>query len=296
MKVFVCEPIHEKAMEYLKEHAEVLSDWKDIGEADAVIQRTFMLDKTLLDKMPNLKRISVHGTGTDSIDMKEVDKRGIVVTTTPGENARSVAELAMTFILALGKKIVIGDRKLQKGEPLINGDFSLRGIELFGKKLGLLGVGDIGCILAQLGHAFGMEIYGFSAHGYTEKYEQFHIKPCSSLEELLQEADFLNISIPLNDSTRGMIGEKELALMKKSACLINTARGEIVQENALYEALKNGTIAGAACDVFKKEPPVKKENPLLTLDNFIATPHIGANTDEALYRVGMKAVKNVLVS
>lgn len=293
MKVFVCEHIHEKAIEYLAEHAEVLSKWEDIGKADAIIRRNFVIDKELLDKMPHLKNISIHGTGTDGVDLEEAKRKGIIVTTTPGENARSVAELAVTLMLALSKKLIHADRGLQKDKVFDTADISLCGIELSGKTLGLLGVGNIGGMVADMAKAFGMEVYGFSRNIQAEAYEKHKILPCRSLEELLKKADVLNISIPLNENTKGMIGEKELAFMKKSAFLINTARGEIVQEKALYRALKEGGIAGAACDVFQKEPPVKRENPLLTLDNFIATPHIGANTEEALYRVGMKAVQNI---
>ncbi len=293
MKVFVCEPIHEKVMEYLAERAEVLSKWEEIEKADAVIRRNFVMDKELLDKMPNLRKISIHGTGTDGVDLEEAKRRGIIVLSTPGENARSVAELAIMLMLALSKKLVYVDRKLQEGKTFDVADSSLCGMELCGKTLGLLGVGNIGGMVADMAKAFDMKVYGFSRNTQVESYEKHNIVPCRSLKELLEKADFLNISIPLNESTKGLIGEKELAHMKESALLINTARGEIVQERALYRALKDGVIAGAASDVFKKEPPVKGENALLALDNFIATPHIGANTDEALYRVGMKAVKNL---
>lgn len=292
MKVFVCEPIHEKAMEYLKERAEILTNWEELERADAVIRRNFVIDKAFLDKAPCLKLISVHGSGTDGIDLEEADRRGITVTTAPGENARSVAELALTLMLALSKRIVCADRRLRAGIPTEAADRALQGSELYGKKLGILGVGNIGCITAELAGAFGMEVYGFSRHPQAAGYKEHRIQPCESLTELLEKADVLHISLPLTEATCGMIGEKELALMKPNAFLVNTARGAVVDERALYEALQNGVIAGAASDVFCEEPPTK-EHPLLSLPNFIATPHIGANTEEALYRVGMRAICNL---
>lgn len=288
--IYICEPIHEKAYEYLEKRADILCREEEIADAWGVLTRNLKLDKKTLDKMPKLKRISVHGTGTDGVDMEEAARRGIVVTTTPGINARSVAELSAGLLLCLGRKIVCADRRLQAGAALQTADRTLQGMELYGKTLGLIGTGNIGLCLAEIMQGFGMKVMGLARDGKkkTEK-----IDWAESLEELLAGADVINVAVPLQKSTEKMLGEKEFSLMKQGALLINVSRGGVVDEKALFEALQTGKIAGAASDVFTQEPPRKKDNPLLGLDNFIGTPHIGANTEEALYRVGMKAVENL---
>lgn len=288
--IFLCEPIHKSAYEYLAKHAHILKAEEEMPLAQGVLTRNLVLDKETLAKMPNLKRISVHGTGTDGIAMEEAEKRGIVVTTTPGENARSVAELSAGLILSLSKRIVSADRRLQEGKTVRTADSSLRGMELYGKNLGLIGTGNIGMHLAEIMQGFGMKAYGVLRN---KKNRSEKIEWLESLEELLAISDVINIAVPLNEATKGMLGGREFSLMKRKALLVNVARGGIVDETALYEALKTGKLAGAASDVFATEPPSKANTPLLQQDNFIATPHIGANTEEALARVGQKAVENL---
>lgn len=290
MKVFLCESIHPAALKRLQERAELISDWADIGEADAIINRNLKLPEEVLRRCENLKVIAIHGTGCDGIDMAYCAGHGITVLYVPYENADSVAELIVALTLTLLRNLHLADRLLLSGAPLTTAPPELFGGELAGKTVGLVGTGDIARRAARIfREGFRAEVIGFSPSLSEEKAARLGIGFCPSLTDLLRRADIVSIGTHLTASTANLIGEKELALMKPSAILINTARGGIVDEAALCAALRAGTIAAAACDVFALEPP-SRENPLVGLPNFMATPHLGANTDEALRRVGVKMV------
>lgn len=294
MKVFLCEFIHPEARKHLEMNAEIISDWDSINEVDAIINRNLQITKEIMDKACNLKVIAIHGTGTDGVDMEEAKKRGIYVFSTPHQNADSVAEFIVGLVLSLTRKISLAGKLIGTGKKIDNAPAELKGIELNKKTFGLVGTGDIALRAAKImKYGFGMKIIGCSRSLTKEKAEALEIEYCESLNEVLRKADIINIGVSLNDSTINMINSENIKMMKKGAYLINTSRGKVIDEIALYEALKNNDIAGAACDVFINEPPTL-DNPLLSLDNFIATPHIGANTDEALYRVGMEVVKGIL--
>lgn len=294
MKVFLCEFIHSEARKYLEMNAEIISDWNKINEVDAIINRNLQITKETMDKAKNLKAIAIHGTGIDGVDMDEAKKRGIHVFSTPHQNADSVAELIVGLTLSLTRKISLAGKLIGEGREIDNAPSELKGIELRQKTFGLIGVGDIAIRAAKImKYGFGMNVIGYSRSLTKEKAKELEIEYCSSIEEVLRSSDIVNIGVPLNNSTVNMINNEKIKLMKKTAYLINTSRGKVVDEKALYNALKNKHIAGAACDVFVTEPPTL-DNPLLSLNNFVATPHIGANTDEALYRVGMAVVKGIL--
>ena len=293
MKVFLCENIHRDALALLKTRAEVVSDWKRIGEVDAAIDRNYQLDEQLLSQMKNLKAVAIHGTGTDGVDLKYCDEHGIKVFNVPHQNADSVAEHIVALSLALMRKIHLADRLVCSGAEIANAPPELMGSELSGKTLGLIGTGDIAMRAARIMRdGFRVKVIGWSRSLTPEKARLLGIEYCADKHEVLKNADIVSIGVSLNDETTDLIGEREFECMKSSAILINTARGAIVNADALYKALTSGRIAGAACDVFKVEPPTP-DNPLVGLDNFIATPHIGANTDEALRRVGMKTVEGI---
>lgn len=293
MKVFLCENIHRDALALLKTRAEVVSDWARIGEVDAAINRNYQLDEQLLSQMKSLKAVAIHGTGTDGVDLKYCDEHGIKVFNVPHQNADSVAELIVSLSLALMRKIHLADRLVCSNAPIANAPPELMGSELSGKTLGLIGTGDIAMRAARMMRdGFRVKVMGWSRSLTPEKAQLLGIEYCADKHEVLKNADVVNIGVSLNDETIDLIGEREFENMKSSAILINTARGAIVNADALYRALTSGKIAGAACDVFKVEPPTP-DNPLVGLDNFIATPHIGANTDEALRRVGMKTVEGI---
>ena len=292
MKVFLCETIHPKAYEPLAAKAEIISDWERMGEVDALINRNLHIGKAEMDKMPNLKIVAIHGTGTDGLDLPEARKRGIEAVYAPHMNANAVAELAVGLTLALGRKIVYARQIIDAGRQN-DGMALLKGFELRGKTFGILGAGDIARRSALIMRdGFGMKVIAWSRSMTPEKAAELGFEYAPSKEYLLENSDVVSLGLPLNEETRGMIGAEQLALMKPTACLVNTARGALVDEEALYAALKEGRLAGAASDVFCQEPPTK-EHPLLSLPNFVATPHIGANTDEALYTVGMACVDQI---
>ena len=293
MKVFLCESIHPKALALLKSRAEIVSDWNDLGEVEAIINRNLKLPREVLGKAPNLKVIAVHGTGSDGIDLEYCDAHGITILYVPYQNADSVAELIVTFALSLLRKIPLADRMVTSGTAKVNAPPELFGAELRGKTVGLIGVGDIARRAAKIFiHGFGCKVIGYGPHFTAEKATELGMEACASVEDVLRQADIISLGVHLSDSTANLINRNNLALCKPTAVLVNTSRGGVVDEAALYEALKEGKIAAAACDVWRSEPPTL-DNPLVGLPNVLATPHLGANTDEALERVGVRMVEEI---
>ena len=303
MKVFVCETIHGKAVELLKANGEIVADWNRIGEVDALISRAIHVGPEEMDKMQNLKVIAVHGTGTDDIDLVEAKKRGIRVVYAPHLNANAVAELTVGLMLSVCRKIVEARNVINgfggaggktDSERQSEAQALLRGTELRGKTCGLIGFGAIATKVADIVRlGFGMDVVAYSPSLTDERAAVHGSRRMETVEAVLKEADVVCLSLPLTEATRGMISKERLELMMDGAILVNTSRGPLVDEMALYEALKSGKLAGAACDVFCEGFP-KVGNPLLELSNFVATPHIGANTEDALYTVGMACAEQIL--
>lgn len=292
-KVLVCEPIHPAALEKIKQFADILPSYDKLAEADAIVNRNLSLTREELQKAKNLKVIGIHGTGTDGVDLEAAYEQSIQVFNVPSQNAESVAELIVCQILMLARKIHPIQKKLMTGTPLSNTPAEFYGMELRGKTFGMLGVGEIAKRTCQiLTEGFGMRAAGYSRSLTPELAEKYGITYCSSTEELLRQSDVVSVGLALCKETEGWVGRLEFDQMKPTALFINTARGKLVDEKALYAALRSGKIAGAACDVFECEPPTEL-NPLLSLPNFIATPHIGAHTEEALYRVGMAVAEGI---
>ncbi len=258
-----------------------------IAPFEALIFGLEPLTERVFEKARNLKVVSKHGVGVDNVDIDAATKRGIVVANAPGSNENAVAELAVSFLFLLARHVVQLHESLQKKqwEKMV-------GIELEGKTLGVVGTGRIGKRVAKKAMALGMQVLGYDIVHDQElsSYLQFQYV---SLERLLRESDFVTLHLPLGEETRKLIDRKKLALMKETAFLINTARGGIVDEEALYEILKEGKIAGAALDVFSQEPPFN--NPILKLPNVITTPHIGADTKEAVKNMDEVSAKNVIL-
>lgn len=293
IKVFLCEHIHPQARKYLEGFAEIVDDWGRLCEADAIINRNLNLNSMILTKAEKLKVIAVHGTGLDGVDLEATKKRGIEVFSTPHMNTDSVAELIVTLVLALERNINSAVRLIDSGEEYPNSPAFLMGNEIGGKVLGLIGTGEIARRAAFiLKNGFGMKVCAWSRSFNEKKASELGYDYCESIEAVFEKADIINIGMALTPDTEGIIDYNKLCHAKKDAILINTARGRLIKEEDLVKALSNKILAGAACDVFASEPPMK-DNPLLKFDRFIATPHIGANTDEALYRVGMAAVKGI---
>ena len=240
----------------------------------------------VLENAPDLKVISAHGVGVDHIDLDAAVERGITVTNCPGANAASVADLTIGLMIAVARKIPLAEKNLRQ-----DAWGRILGSELFQKTLGVVGLGHIGLGVAKRALGFEMSILVYDPC-VAEIPQGFPHMRFASFEDVLRYSDYVSLHTPLNDATLNMIGAAELAAMKKEAYLINTARGGLVDEQALYEALYNRQIAGAALDCFMNEPPT--DSPLLELDNIVMTPHIGMHTNESIERVGMLAAQNVV--
>jgi len=258
-----------------------------IAEADAVIVGVDPLDREVLEKAPRLKVIAKYGVGTDNIDMRFAQERGIKVTTTAGANTEAVADYAFALMLAAARRVLPIDKACREG------DWTKRtAVDVNGRTLGLIGLGQIGKAVVRRAKGFGMQVLAYDAVRDEAFASAAGVRYAESVHDLLREADFVSLHVPLTDETRHMIGERELRLMKPTAVLINTARGGLVEEDALCEALKNGIIWGAGIDVFEKEPPDNPE--LLSLDRLVIGSHCAASTVQAVDKMGVMASRQVL--
>ncbi len=244
-------------------------------DADGVIVGVELVDKTYIDAHPRLKAVVKFGVGTDNIDVEYCKEKGIFVGRTVGSNARSVAETAISFIIADSKNLYESISNTRE-----QGWAKMTGYEILGKTIGIVGFGAIGKHVARMAYGLGMNVLAYDAFGIDKDVAASLNVTVAEMSDLIEQSDFLSLHVPLTKETKDMISSAELAKMKKNAVLINTARGGIVNEADLYEALKNGVIKAAYFDVFSSEPPAKDE-PLLTLPNFYLTPHIASRSEEA---------------
>lgn len=235
---------------------------------------------------PTLKIIAKYGVGYENIDIAAARSQGVAVTITPGANTKSVAELTLALMLTAARRITEMDRSVRQGCCQ-----RLTGCELAGKVLGIIGLGNIGSEVAKRAAAFDMNIIAYDVLPRFTLRQQYGVR-YKSLTEVLTEADFLSLHTPSTPETAGIINKTTLALMKKSAILINTARSDLIEETDLYDALKSGSLAAAGLDTFADQPPGGSR--LLTLDNIVFTPHAGANTHEAVRRMGISAAEEVI--
>ena len=258
-----------------------------IRNADAIIVGTTPITGEMLKKS-KIKIIAKHGVGVDNIDLQVATELGIPVTITLGANTPSVAELALTFILALSRNIVAAHCEVFQKQSWPN----VVGMEIGGKALGLLGFGNIARQLSKMAICLGMKVMAHDPFVSRDDIARTGVTP-AEFDEIFEKADFVSVHVPLTSETRNLIGERELKSMKRTSFLINTARGHIVNEEALAKALKEKWIAGAALDVFANEP-LNPESPLFECQNIIVTPHIGAHTKEAIYRMNMMAAQTIV--
>ena len=295
MSVYLSEYIDPTCRAKLEEAYEVVDNFDKPEEIEAIILRVFPVDAELMDKLPNLKIISKHGVGCNTIDIDAAKERGIIVTNTPGANANSVAELIVGLMLDICRNITVADRKSQAGEFDSIAPASMTGIELTGKTLGLIGAGNIARIVAKiLAGGFDAKVIAYDPYMPKEAMESFGYEKVETVAEIIERSDIVNVSVPLTPETKDLIAGDMFDKFKKSAILVNAARGGIVNEADLYDALKAGKLRAAACDAFVNEPPTADNTNLYELDNFIGTPHIGAGTEEALIRMGEESVANVI--
>ncbi|RIK38040.1 MAG: hypothetical protein DCC58_17195 [Chloroflexi bacterium] len=243
--------------------------------------------EAVLAALPDLKLISVLGTGIDNIDLSACTRHGVAVTNTPGCSTSGVAELTIGLMLSVARTIPISDRGIRAGEWRHRHNFELKG-----KTLGVLGLGLIGSEVARLAQAFGMRVIAWSFTNDPARATRLGVE-LVALEDLLRRADIVTVHLRNSEQARGLIGAEQLALMRPSAILINTGRGAIVDQAALYEALRDKRIAGAGLDVFVNEP-LPGDDPLTSLENVVLTPHIGAATVEAAVQLAKAPVDNII--
>jgi len=237
-----------------------------IKDADALIVGIEKITSVVLDQAKRLKVIAKHGAGVDNIDLDAAAKKNIIVTNAPGANRHAVADMVFGLFLSVARSIPLANREMKKNHwP------RYVGTEIYQKKLGVIGTGKIGKEVIRRAKGFNMKTLCYDLYP-SEEIERKGLGKYVSLQELIKESDFITIHTDLNKDSESLIGKSEFLLMKRTAFLVNTARGGIIDEDALYQALKNGEIKGAALDVFEKEPLL--ESPLLDLPNFVATPPI----------------------
>ncbi len=297
MKVLIASDIADDAVSLLQEHFVVDSAIgldevelaRKVHDYDVLVVRSKpKVTKKILENASKLKIVARAGVGLDNIDLETCKKRGISVINSPTALSESVAELVFAMMLSFERNIVRSDNSMKEGSWIKK---ELKGRELFGKTIGIVGFGRIGSHIAMIANGFRMKVIGYDINWSEELGSKMQAE-YASFEDLLRKSDYVTLHVPLIPQTRGMISKDELSMMKDSALLINTARGGVVDEKALYEALKSGTIRGACLDVFENEPPTG--SPLLTLDSVLLTPHLGASTNEAQNRAGVIVAEKII--
>lgn len=262
---------------------------RDVADCDGILIRTAPVTASVLEAGGRLKVVSRHGVGVDNIDLPKATELGIWVTFAPESNAQTVAEYVIGTIIALARNLVRCDRAVRSG----NWDFRdrLPGYDLAEKTLGIVGFGKIGRLVAKKAvMGLDMKVLAYDPYLKPEQFDRF--VTTAGWEEIFTASDFITLHVPGNAATKNLVGKREFSLMKKTAYLINAARGEIVNEADLVAALRQGTIAAAALDVYSQEPP-PPDHPLFALDNVILTPHNAALTRECMVRMALHAAQGI---
>jgi D-3-phosphoglycerate dehydrogenase / 2-oxoglutarate reductase len=290
VRILVTEPLSERGLELLRRdftvdvRRELAREGLagEIAPYDALIVRSqTQVTADVVAAGENLKVVARAGIGLDNVDVEACTRRGVMVVNAPQSNIVSAAEHTLALLLAQARNIPAADATLRRGEW---GRERFQGVELAGKTLGVVGVGRVGALVAHRALAFGMRVIAFDPYVSRDRARELGVELMPTLEALLVQADFVTIHLPRTPETEGMIGERELALIKPGARLVNTARGGIVDEDALAKALKDGRLGGVALDVFATEPTT--QSPLFDFDNVVVTPHLGASTVEAQDKAG----------
>ena len=287
MKIVIADNMEKEVVAEIQKLGTVAltsSDLKSsLSDADVLIVRSATkVTEELLTSAPKLKIVARAGVGLDNVDKAACEKRKIKVINTPGASSNGVAELAIGMMFSISRKIPKADRGMREGKWLKK---ELTGTEIEGKTLGIVGLGRIGGLLAIKAHGLGMNILF-----YDPKTGSAALGKSVNLDELFASSDFISLHVPLLPETKGMINAATIGKMKKNAVIINTARGGLIDEEALYSALKEGKIAGACLDVYPQEPYAGK---LCELDNVVLTPHIAGSTAESQMRIGLELVQKL---
>ncbi|WP_373099812.1 MULTISPECIES: hydroxyacid dehydrogenase [Pasteurellaceae] len=300
VKVVISHRLHDDGMAVLEKHNTdiVITNSGDphvmlpeLLDADGLIIRIGSIDRKTMLQAKNLKVIGRPGVGVDDVDVKTATELGIPVVIAPGANTRSVAEHAFALMFACAKDIVRSDNEMRKGNFNIRSSY--KAYELHKKTLALIGYGRIGSILAQMSKAIGMNIKVYDPFVSPEAIEKEGYQYCAQLDDVIKGAHVISIHVPLTKETRNLISEREINLMNANTIVINCARGEVVDENALIHALEQGIIHSAGLDVFANEP-VNINSPLFKLDNVTVSPHMAGQTKEAASGVATMATEGVL--
>jgi len=309
-RILLVERIHQAGEAMLAQKAELVYPQPQnlegilaaIGDCNALVVRNTKITRQIMEAAPKLAVIGRHGVGYDTVDIAAAADLGIPIVYTPAANTESVVEISIGFIICLGRKIVEAHASMQSEELLsdtvtmaiMTRQKGLINADLWGKTLGVVGVGRIGsAVSSRMNAAFNMRVLGYDPYVDAEKLAGYGVQKMDRLEEMLPRCDFVAVHCSGSAETRHLINARTLALMKPGAYLINTARGTIVDEAALIEALQRKQIAGAAVDVYDPEPP-RPGNPLLHMENVIVTPHFCAMTEESLYNMATMVAQGVL--
>jgi len=300
--VIVTEPINRMGVEYLKEKGVKVIELPPgsnentlalkAGEADGLITRgSIKITRNLMEQNPRLKAIGVHGIGCDHVDLDAANELGRVVCNTPDALTVTVAEMAMALTLSLLRNVVSADKAVRGGQW--SRKYSdLIGAELAGKKVGIIGLGRIGEATAHRMQAFGAQIGYWSRTRKPEKEKTYGFQ-WMTLDELVGWSEIISIHIPATSETMKLISVEHIEAMRNGVYIVNTARGKVIDEEALIEALRAGKVRGAALDVFMNEP-LATDNPLCKMDNVILTPHLGASNLEGMQRMALQVAEGVL--
>jgi len=301
LNIVVIEPIHTDGIEILKKSGRVIqlppgSTWKNLlrvsKDADAFITRGFVrIPREVLAAAERLKVIGVHGVGVDHIDVDFAEKRGIQIVRTTTALTDTIAEFTIGLMVSLLRKIPMADAAVRTGEWNIKYSV-LVGVDLMGKTVGIIGLGRIGSAVARKLKVFDVNLTYYRRTRDLELEKQLDIKYIQ-FNELLKTSDIISIHVPLTPETHHMISQKEIELMKTGVYIVNTSRGAVIDEKALYFASMQGKVAGAALDVFEFEP-LNLESPLIKCNNFIFTPHLAASSKEALRRMATTVATEVI--
>lgn len=296
MKIFLYETMNPAGMNLLREYGDVVTasavDDETVireaqGAAALIIRANGFIGREVIDALPDLRVIGKHGVGYDNIDAAYALSKGVRVVYTPNAPSNSTAEHAIGLLFSLSRKIPQLHGATRAGRWGVRNE--IRGGELYGKTLGVIGMGRIGKRIAEIAsRGIRMRVLYTDPVRTMDIEALFGLGYARSIEELLPQCDFVSVNVPLTDATRGLITGKMLGRMKRTACLVNTSRGPVVDQNALTEALREGRIAGAALDVFEPEP-LPADSPLLSMDNVIVTPHTAGMSDESMVNMSLVA-------
>jgi len=300
-RFLLLEPMHRAGIEVLEAAGQVRmatatdedTVMREIGDIDGVVIRANgAITRRILEHAPRLKVVGRHGVGVDNIDLEAATDHGVQVVNTPLATVEPVAEHAIALMLALAKQVLLGDRLARSGQFAAR--LSIQGTEMAGKTLGVIGFGRIGRRVAQIGyHGLGMRVLYADIVPSPEMEREIGARRVD-LETLLGDSDYVTVHVPLLPQTARLIGADQFAIMKPTAFFVNTSRGPVVDEAALYAALAEKRIAGAGIDVFEQEP-TPADNPLFALDNIIVTPHVASSSTEALRKMALVAEDVVAV-